>query len=333
MQYKVGVIGTGNMADRHCQILKNNRHVILDTIVSSHKSREISKEFCHKNGFKKFDTDIESITENNEIDIVVICSPDQFHPEQVMKLIKAEKNILCEKPLARTKNDFIEIINLLKKYPVSIQTGMNCRFREQYTKPKKIIDSEKLGKLKFIEASYFSNIVQIIKNSQKKWLTKYQKGINPLLHGGAIHCLDLMRWICGNVENVYVKPTSVSLKNEFENDTFNINLKFKNGIIGNCLISTGIFRPNIFSFDYHFEKGSILDNNKMYKYTNDKIIFSKDIQINQSKIDLQLQFEDLLKSIKFKKQPLNNVYEAFENFNLINAIENSILKDRVIKIS
>ena len=124
------------MARKHCDALSGYSKIILDTIVSTEKSGTIAEEFKQKFGFKRATTDVDSVIQDESIDIVVICTPDSSHADLVTKFLRVSKHVLCEKPLARTKNDFDVIKDELEKSRKILQVGMNCRFREQYSKPK-----------------------------------------------------------------------------------------------------------------------------------------------------------------------------------------------------
>ena len=330
MKYKVAVIGTGYMAKKHCDTLYKHKDVILDTIVSTKSSQRLSKQFMQNYGFLKTTADFDSILDDASIDIAIICSPDFVHASQTTKLLKAGKHVLCEKPLARTEKDFAMINKEIRKDHKILQVGMNCRFREQYSKPKKIIDSNKLGELKFLQANYTMNAVETIKQHKKTWWLTAPQNIYPVLHGGAIHCIDLLRWNGGKIKKVFAKSTSIQLKKEFKADTFSVLFEFKNGVLGNCFISVSAFQPNSFQLDYSLTNGSIINNTKIFKQKNNQSVFSHDLKIEQRKIDLRLQFDNMLQSIKKNISPMNSFKEAYENFLMISAIEDSIKKDTVI---
>ena len=283
-----------------------------------------------KYGFLKNNTSFDSVLEDNNIDMVIICSPDSTHAIQTTKSLRAGKYVLCEKPLARTEKDFTMIKKEIDKNHIGLQVGMNCRFREQYSKPKKIIDNKKLGDLKFLQANYTVNAVETIKQHKKIWPLSAPQNIFAVLHGGGIHCIDLLRWNGGKIKKVFAKATSFQLKKEFKSDTFSVLFEFNNGVLGNCFISVSAFRPNSFQLDYSLMNGSIINNTKIFKKKNNRTIFSHDIKIQQRKIDLRLQFDNMLQSIKNDISPMNSFEEAYENFQVISAIEDSIKKDTVI---
>ena len=68
----------------------------------------------------------------------------------------------------------------------------------------------------------------------------------------------------------------------------------------------------------------------IFKKKNNQPAFSHDIKIEQRKIDLRLQFDNMLQSIKSNIAPINSFKESYENFQVISAIENSVKKGTVI---
>ena len=321
------------MAKKHCDAMSDSSKIVLDTIVSTEKSTTDAEEFKRKFGFRKTSTDIDSVIQDHNIDIVIICTPDSTHANLVTKFLRGGKHVLCEKPLARTKDDFNIIKKELEKSRKVLQVGMNCRFREQYYKPKEIIAKGELGKLRFLKSTYVANAVESVKKHEKPWWLEYPSDIFPFLHGGGIHCIDLLRWNGGKVKKVFATSTSFELKKELKSDTFSILLEFENGVLADCSISASAFRPNLFEFDYWLTSGSIINNTKVFGKKNNQVFLSDEIKIEQKIIDLGLQFENMLESIECNKSPLNSFEEAWENFIVISAIEKSLREGRVISIN
>ena len=320
------------MAKKHCDAMSDSSKIVLDTIVSTEKSTTDAEEFKRKFGFRKTSTDIDSVIQDHNIDIVIICTPDSTHANLVTKFLRGGKHVLCEKPLARTKDDFNIIKKELEKSRKVLQVGMNCRFREQYYKPKEIIAKGELGKLRFLKSTYVANAVESVKKQEKPWWLEYPSDIFPFLHGGGIHCIDLVRWNGGKVKKVFATSTSLELK-ELKSDTFSISLEFESGVLADCCISASAFRPNSFEFDYWLADGSIINNTKVFGKKNNRANLLYEIKIEQKIIDLRLQFENMLESIEGNKSPLNSFEEAYDNFIVISAIEKSLREGTVISIS
>ena len=101
MEKKVGfgIIGTGNIAKFHADCIEKIDNANLLGVVSKSETR--AKEVCKLYDCPVF-SDIESLLEIPEVDIVCICNESGLHGATISKVAKARKNILCEKTLATT---------------------------------------------------------------------------------------------------------------------------------------------------------------------------------------------------------------------------------------
>ncbi len=316
------------MARKHCDLIKNESRAKLKALVVSDRSKN-TEVFKKDYGFNRNYTDLNEALEKEEIDIVYIISPNTLHQKQVTISLEAGKHVFCEKPLCYSANEFELIDAALNKSGKVLQVGMNCRYREQFSIPKKMVVDGLLGDIRYIKGTYIFNLVDSIK--VKPWWLDFPKGIFPFLHSGAIHSLDLIRWMGGNVQFVSSTGKGFELKNEWVKDNFVSIIEFENGVTGEFIGSASANRPADFSVEIWGSKGSIVD--RQHYYHEEGKLVSKQIEVNQEKIDLLMQFDDLIYSIENNKQPMNSFAEAYKNYELISAIENSVKQYRTIKLN
>lgn len=333
MNYNVAVLGTGYMARKHCETLVHHQNVRLTAICSTERSLQAAEDFKSRYGFTYSTTDYSSILSDSNVDIVFVCSPDNNHAEQVCCALEAGKHVFCEKPLARTKKDFQKIGMTLERSDRRLQVGMNCRFREQYAKAGQLVASGELGYLRFLRGTYIVNTVASVRQQEKAWWLDYPSGVFPFLHGGGIHCLDLLRWIGGPVESVFASSTAFELGVELGADTFSISIKFLHGAMGELLVAAGAFRPNDFSLEMWLSRGSIVGI-RVFRRQGDLLSSEpEEITVEQKTIDLDLQFTDMIRSIESGSEPLNSFAEAYENFRLLWAIHESIYSGKAVIVN
>ena len=98
----VGVIGLG-MGRAHAEGVKNTEGACLYALCDIDRARadEVAKELEVSRVF----TDYRDMIADPAIDAVIIASPDQDHRRMVLDSLDAGKHILCEKPLALTRED------------------------------------------------------------------------------------------------------------------------------------------------------------------------------------------------------------------------------------
>lgn len=185
-----------------------------------------AKRFAEKWHFSKAYGDYDEMLADSEIDAVYIANPHAFHYESVIKCLKAEKHVLCEKPAGCSLNQLETMIELAQKENLFFMEAMWTAFNPCIAKIQKIIKEGTIGDLIHIE-SHFCNRIPFDKNSRM---------YSPELAGGAL--LDL------GIYNIYFAMminNFVSVKNHSSNvrifnevDVWNsVNLTFENGVTTN----------------------------------------------------------------------------------------------------
>ena len=99
-------------------------------------------------------TDYREITENPDIDIVDICTPNNLHFEALMSAIRHNKHIYCDKPLTATLDEAMQIKEALKDYRGISQMTLQNRFFPITLRAKLLIEEGKIGDILEFRASY-----------------------------------------------------------------------------------------------------------------------------------------------------------------------------------
>jgi myo-inositol 2-dehydrogenase/D-chiro-inositol 1-dehydrogenase len=115
--------------------------VVCDT--REQRAREIADDF----GAKDIATDPFAVIERDDVDAVVIASPDETHTPLSIGALQAGKPVLCEKPLAQTTAECLRIIEAeVAMGRKMIQLGFMRRFDPSYTEMKANLQNDVLGK-------------------------------------------------------------------------------------------------------------------------------------------------------------------------------------------
>ena len=98
----IGMIGSGRATELHMSAYRRVRDIspVYKKIVSKdHKKALKAKE---EYGFEQACHSIDEILEDEEIEVVDICTPPNLHEDIIIKALKAGKNVICEKPVEMT---------------------------------------------------------------------------------------------------------------------------------------------------------------------------------------------------------------------------------------
>ena len=182
---------------------------------------------------------IDELINKDDIDIIGIYTPDHLHAEHCVKALEAGKHVICTKPMTASVKDCADIINLVRKKKLKFLVGQTCRFVPSFMEGKRMLDEGLLGDPMVVEAFYVHDLRDVYDNTPWRW-----QAPQKLIFGGACHPIDLVRWICGDVDEVFCYGYQGNLYGKFpEEDNFIISMKFKSGQIGRVLALHGIVHP------------------------------------------------------------------------------------------
>jgi len=186
---KIAVIGLGGISQvNHLPILKKMSHVDVVAVCDINKNRLFS--VAHKFGVKSTYTDYKEMLQNSNFEAVIVATPTSSHKEIAIDCIKAKKNVLIEKPIARTYSETEEIVNAAKKDNVQIMVGMNMRYRPDIMLLKSIINAGDLGTPFYVKLGWLRK-----QSSEGKWFTKKEDAGGGVILDLGIVLLDIALWL------------------------------------------------------------------------------------------------------------------------------------------
>ena len=94
---KIALIGAGYIADFHARGLQTIPNVEIVAVVA--KEMDEAKEFAKKYNIKDTYTEISDIIEREDVDAVIIGTPNQFHAPYAIEFLKSGKDVFLEKPM------------------------------------------------------------------------------------------------------------------------------------------------------------------------------------------------------------------------------------------
>lgn len=202
----IGLVGYKFMGKAHSNAFKKlgmffdpDAEVIMKAICG--RDEEGAREAAEKFGWESYETDWKKLIARDDIDVIDITAPSNYHKEIAIAAAKAGKHIFCEKPLALNLEDARAIREAAEKYGVKHQIGFNYRFCPALCLAKQMIDSGKLGKIFHFRGTFLQDWI-IDPEFPKVWrLDKKVAGSGSLGDLGA-HVIDVARYLVGDVARV-----------------------------------------------------------------------------------------------------------------------------------
>ncbi|MDP4133064.1 MAG: Gfo/Idh/MocA family oxidoreductase [Bacillota bacterium] len=264
-KFKVAIIS--------CGMIANNAHIpaykhlpdMFEIVGVSDINEKAAKDTAERNDIPHWYQDAGKMLDDLCPDVVSVCVPNAFHKEYTLMALRHGAHVLCEKPLAVTYADALEVYEEARKQGKHLMACQTVRYTPDRIAAKDLIAEGILGDI------YYSEFSRIRRRGIPKWGTFH---IKELSCGGAfidigVHMVDTLLWLTGNPKVVSVSGTTAVKIGNQEN-------QLKSGLRESGALSGFVHNERNFSKDElnveEFASGSISFENGMR--TNFKVAWA-----------------------------------------------------------
>ena len=150
---KIGIIGTGWIAEAHINAYKNQPDVEVVALADLVPGKaEAFKEKYGVEGARCYSSDVELLANEKDLDGVSICTYNCQHAPCAIHALDAGINVMLEKPFTVTLEEAIEVMKAEKRSGKILTIGFQPRMSENMQMIKKIVESGELGDVYYIQA-------------------------------------------------------------------------------------------------------------------------------------------------------------------------------------
>lgn len=332
---KVAIIGCGRQGDRRAKAVKecdDELLMVTDTIQS--RATELAAKYKCKASANWTDA-----IDDKSIDAILVCTPNDSHAEISIAAIKAGKNVLCEKPLARNPEETDAILNALKSSKSLLKCGFNHRHHPAVMQAKKHVESGAIGKILFMRCRYG---ITGRPGYESDWRANASiSGGGQLMDQGQ-HIIDLFRWFGGEISEVFGHVDTLYWKiKPVEDNAFAI-LRGAAGHTCMMHVSWTEWR-NIFSFEVFGDNGYVKVEGLGGSYGTEKLItgikdlngpFSeKVIEFSGDDKSWREEWKEFTAAVNNKKIPLGSAEDGSAAVKIAYAIYKSSAAGKVISLT
>ena len=279
---KVAVIGggVGRVHVHNYQALPEYFEVVEICDLESEKAQQIASESHVPN----WTTDLNSLYQSNNIDVLDFCTPPYQHYEQIMKALAAGKHVVCEKPLVGSLAQVDHLIEASRASGKLVMPILQYRFGRGLQKLKRLVDREIAGH------PYLSTVEVAWRRREdyyaSAWRGKWETELGGTLLNHAIHHLDMLCYIAGPVRNVFARTASLVNPIEVE-DSASVSLEMENGSLATLSATLGSAHE-ISRLRFCFQNLTAESNPKPYSASDDPWVYTGDTEEIDAQIDATL---------------------------------------------
>ena len=250
---RVAIMGLGSYGTRVAEAMQSCKKAKLVGAISGTPSKlkdwqskyNIPEKNCYN--YETFD----AIKNNPDIDVVYVITPNALHKDQVIRVAKAGKHVICEKPMSINAKDGQEMIDACKKANVKLLVGYRMHFEPKTLEIIRMRKEGELGKILFFQGQCGFTI-----GDPTQWrLNKQLAGGGSMMDIG-IYAINGARYMIGE-EPMWVTAqetkTNTEKFKEGVDETIQFQFGFPGGAVASCLSTYNM--SNLDRFFVNGEKG------------------------------------------------------------------------------
>lgn len=197
----VGVIGLGigrYHVARYAECPRTNIVAVAD------KDEQLAEKIAGEYDVESVYTDYRKLVQRKDIAAVSVCLPNFLHAPVSIEALRAEKHVLCEKPMASTRGEAEKMMQTAQEMNKKLMIGMTHRYRKDTRFLKKIIREGQLGKIYYAHACWFRRRGMPVADfppdgemGRGTWFIQKEKAGGGVLMDIGVHMLDLVWYLMG----------------------------------------------------------------------------------------------------------------------------------------
>ena len=199
--------------------------------------------------------DMDRMLADPRVDVICVCTPSGAHRDPSVAAANAGKHVVVEKPLEITLPRCDAIIGASDANGVRLCAIFPSRFSAANVALKQAIDAGRFGRLTLGDTYVKWWRTQEYYDSSG-WRGTWQLDGGGALMNQAIHNVDLIQWLMGDVESIQAMTGRLAHERIEVEDTAVATLRFKNGALGVIEATTSAYPGLLKRTEVHGDRGS-----------------------------------------------------------------------------
>jgi UDP-N-acetyl-2-amino-2-deoxyglucuronate dehydrogenase len=340
---KVGLIGTGAIANMHARAYRN---LGFDLVACYNKSDARGHDFAQRWNVKFVDSARE-LCHHPALDYVDVCSFPDSHLEPVRLCAEIKRPVMLQKPIATNLPEAREMIDLAQAAGVKLGVMSQHRFDDATLFLKRAIPAGRLGKI--IEADAYVKWFRGDEYYSRPIKGSWQTEGGGALINQAIHQVDILLHLIGPVREVSGLWQLGARHNIESEDVVNAQFLYRSGATGVLQAATAFWPGYTERIEIHGTKGgAIISGDRLTSWDvldDDKANAADPAPLMQpvgsassdpmaiSSTTFERQFSDFAEAIRTGREPLSNGEEGYRALEFVLGVYRSCREHRSIPLS
>ena len=320
----VGIVGAGAIAQSYVQAIENAECATLSGVADSND--DAAAAVAEKTGCTAYASHKE-LLDAGVCDAVVVSTPPATHPEICMDFLKSGVHVLCEKPMAISSEDALEMLATADKHESLLTMGSKFRYVNDVIKAKSIVDSGILGDIVLFENAFTGWV-----NMTERWNSQ------PAISGGGVlidngtHSVDIMRYFLGPIDEVQAVEGK-RLQSEMVEDTVRIFAHSLDGVMGSVDLSWSLNKELDTYIEIYGSAGTIKVGWRGSRYRQSSSAEWIEFGTGYDKVQaFTSQIENFCKAIRNEEMLVITAEDALASVRVVEAAYQSMRKNAWVSV-
>lgn len=236
---RIAVVGCGRISRNHfASIEQHSDHMELAAVCDTNAATLAEHNARHS---VPAYTDMETMLEKEQLDLVALCTPSGIHPEQAILAAKAGVHVMTEKPMATRWQDGVRMVKACDEARVRLFVVKQNRRNPTLQLLKRAVKEKRFGRIHMVHLNVFWSRPQEYYDSAK-WRGTWEFDGGAFMNQ-ASHYVDLLDWLIGPIERV---QAMMSTTRDIEvEDTGVLNVRWRNGALGSMSVTMLAYPKNL----------------------------------------------------------------------------------------
>ena len=223
---KLLVIGCGSIGERH---IRNLKSLLVRNIIACDVRKERLQLIERKHGVETYDNIEKAL--DQQASAVLVCTPTSTHIPIALSAANRGQHLFIEKPLSDTLDGIDQLIRIVQEKKLVTLVGCNTRFYASMRLVKKLVDEGSVGRVLSARAScgFYLPYWHPRQDYRKSYTANKSLGGGIILDD--IHEIDYLRWLLGEVKEVFCISDKISNLEMDTEDFAAILLRFESGTV------------------------------------------------------------------------------------------------------
>jgi UDP-N-acetyl-2-amino-2-deoxyglucuronate dehydrogenase len=237
---RIAIVGCGRISKNHFGSIESHGDD-LQLVAVCDIDRQVLDDHVSKYQVAGY-TDMEQMLQNEQIDLVALCTPSGLHPDQAILAARHKVHVLTEKPMATRFHDGVRMVKVCDEAGVRLFVVKQNRRNTTLQLLKRAVSEKRFGRIHMVHLNVFWTRPQSYYDQGNGWRGTWEFDGGAFMNQ-ASHYIDLLDWLIGPVEKIQAM-TSTTRDIETE-DTGVLNIKWRHGALGSVAVTMLTYPNNL----------------------------------------------------------------------------------------